>query len=97
LALHDGIPSETFVIDRIHVDREGALRWNGVPANRATLRKYLSAIATVQPRAFVILDPDPRADCRSVEAVREDMDRSGYCSPGLCGEGHGAWGESAPR
>jgi hypothetical protein len=93
LTLRDGIPAETFVIDRVHVDAGGALRWNGAAVDRATLRQHMTAVISQQPRAFVILDPDPRAGCAAVEAAREDMDRSGSCSPGGCGEGHGDWNE----
>jgi hypothetical protein len=94
--LRDGIPAETFVIDRVHVNSSGALQWNGVPIDPATLRKYMTAIAMSRPQPFVILDPDPGADCAAVEAAREAMARSGTCSPGGCGEGHGDWNYGPP-
>jgi hypothetical protein len=44
------------------------------------------AVNASSERAFVILDPDPRADCAAVDTAREEMDRSGSCSAGGCGE-----------
>jgi len=80
----------------VHVDSIGALRWNGAVIDHATLSKNIGAASLEQPPPFVILDPDPRASCAAVEAARDDMVRSGACSPGRCGEGHGDWNEGAP-
>jgi len=86
-----GLP-ELVIVNRIAIQTDGHLRWNGVAITRNTLGRYLRIVRTMTPMPFTILDPDPNADCATIDAVRDDMEALLPCAQGYCGEGHGSWG-----
>jgi len=65
----------------------GIIKWNGVGIDERQLAIYLSSISAHSPRAYVILDYAPNADCALVQRVRQEMNEILQCRPGMCGEG----------
>lgn len=91
----DGIP-HLAIVNRIVTSRGRALRWNGQPINRETLREYLGLVRAMEPMPFTILTAGPGVDCAFLEAIRDDMARALPCELGACGEGRGRWNDAPP-
>jgi hypothetical protein len=63
-----------------------AIRWNGVTVDERTLETYLRKSAELNPRPFVIFDPQS-SDCQFAVRVRDVIDRNYPCREGACGQG----------
>lgn len=74
--------------NRLTIDREGVLRWNGAAIDRLTLRQYLAASLAkpVEPE----LQFQPAADARYVvvDEVLADIRRAGVKNMGFVGNEH---------
>ena len=78
------------VINRIRIEADGSLRWNGERVTRSALRTYLARIPDLETPMAVVLDMHGSADCRIVRTIRQDIEELLRCrSSGLCGEGDG--------
>lgn len=55
--------------------------------------EYLRIARTLEPPTFTVLDPGENPDCAILESVRRDIEGSGICEAGGCGEGGGRWEE----
>ena len=62
------------------------IRWNGVVVDEATLAKYLRLSSELNPRPFVIFDPETR-NCAAARRMRDVIDRNYPCRDGACGQG----------
>ena len=72
----------------VEMDKAGAIRWNRVVVNTATLDRYLRLSGELDPQPQILLTIDPAAECGSVKQLRARMDRTRICSADrLCGEG----------
>jgi len=91
----DGRP-EHVVFNRVSPRTRDTVFWNGAEIGRATLLDYLSISQAMNPLPFTILDPGARPDCALVEALRRDIERSGICKVGGCGEAYGRWPDGPP-
>lgn len=82
----DGIP-HLAVINRVRFSPNNELRWNNVIITEEQLRDFLHQIRNSARPAFTIFDPDRTVDCAELRRIRELIDTSLGCVPGLCGEG----------
>lgn len=83
--LNVGVSAPT---NRISLDRNAAIYWNGQPTTLPRLQEYLSLIATLEPEPVTFLDTEMGTPCALVEGVRDEMDRRLHCgAEGLCAEG----------
>jgi len=88
--LRDGTPHLAIVVT-IRMGRNKSLWWNGQSVSWGEFRKLLRRSATSNPTPFLVLDPNPSAECKNVNEVRYEMEKVITCSKGGCGEGHGRW------
>lgn len=72
------------------------VRWNGQEITRERLVEYLHLVRTMRPAIFTILDPGAEPDCAALESVRREIEGTGVCQIGGCGEGTGDWEPNAP-
>jgi hypothetical protein len=80
------------MINRVRIEADNSLRWNGDPVTRSALRGYFAVIPDLVPPMAVVLRVDGGADCKIVRTIRQDMEELLRCrSSGLCGEGDGEW------
>ncbi|TMJ11804.1 MAG: hypothetical protein E6G94_15110 [Alphaproteobacteria bacterium] len=84
----------------VRIDKSGALTWNRMPIDVATLREYLHIVRTMNPVPATVLTIDPGTDCETVRRIRLEIERALDCAhSGLCGEGPAAadWNASPYR
>lgn len=91
----DGTPEHRPILD-VRTRTPETVWWAGREISRERLRQYLRIAGTMSPTPFVILDPGPQPDCDLVDLVRTDLQQSGICRAGGCGEGHGQWADHPP-
>lgn len=72
---HVGILSPAY--DRITVDREGAVRWNGEPVETAMLDRLLANAGREPLQRSLLLEADATASYADVIAVLAQIDRAG--------------------
>ncbi len=89
------------IANRIHLQRDGSMKWNGREISEIKLAEYSHLISELNPRAFTILQIDQGTDCSRVRTVRNLVDLQAKCQEyaGLCGEGPDPWarvGDVAP-
>jgi hypothetical protein len=81
---------EHLLINRIRIEADSSLRWNGDPVTRSALRAYLARIPDLETPMAVVLRVHGSADCTIVRTIRQDMEELLRCrSSRLCGEGDG--------
>ena len=84
--LPSGPPPETEVHrvkNKIVVERDGAVLWNGAPVDAVRLRQYLDLSATMTPAPELQLQPHPEARYEVVDEVlaitkRADVQAMGF-------------------
>jgi len=86
----DGIPHLAIVVT-IALGRNKALWWNKKAVSWSEFKKLLDASAKGGSNAFWVLEPNSVAECRDVNEVRREMEKTLTCSKGRCGEGRGIW------
>ncbi|MDP5279540.1 hypothetical protein Q9Q95_11455 [Sphingomonas sp. DG1-23] len=74
-------------INRLHLARDGSMRWNGMAVTSAAVRGILLTTARDQPRPFLLLDYDSGLSCDQIYRFREFVDQAYQCRAGNCGEG----------
>jgi len=80
------------LVNRIAIEADGRISWNGAQVSRSTLRRYLTIIPQMRPHPATVLRVHPDADCETVGEVRNDMDEILRCAESRsCGEGEGEW------
>jgi|GEM_PF-5840942 len=79
------------VFNTVSISRHGDLRWNDTIVTLPVVRQYLEISKTMSPTPFTILEAEPDADCPPVHAIRAEIERSGLCRAGGCGESIGPW------
>jgi hypothetical protein len=94
------LPDAGVEAERFSIDSAGRILWTGfprrpAPVSLAELRKILAAFGDAPLEPWVILDAPPQADCKTVRAVRAEMDRLPLCRRGRCVEGK-VWDLSDP-
>jgi hypothetical protein len=78
--------------NNLSIDQDNRLSWNGVPITQKQLDEFLSILPTMNPEPELILKIDAKASCRSVWAIRRNVDQKLACREShLCGEGNGEW------
>ena len=76
------------VLNKIALDRTGALYWNGKPISSQALEKYLALQPTMDPEPWIFLETEMGAPCASLDAVRDQVERHMHCAEGgRCNEG----------
>jgi hypothetical protein len=76
--------------NRVVVDSDGVIRWNGVPISNAMIAGLMEAAGEMEPAPQLILQVSPKANCEVVNFVRKTMDKAPICKNlKLCGEGRG--------
>jgi hypothetical protein len=84
-ALDAGLTPPT---NRLSVDRNGAIYWNGRPSTLSRVSASLSVVATMNPRPNTFLETEMGTPCALVERVRDEMERRLNCrDAGRCAEG----------
>ncbi|MEA3028812.1 MAG: hypothetical protein QOJ53_2317 [Sphingomonadales bacterium] len=78
----------TAPVNRLSVDRNSAIYWNGQPSSLSRVSQYLSVVATMRPRPFTFLETEMGTPCALIERVRDEMERRLNCrGEGSCAEG----------
>lgn len=76
------------VVNRLSVDRNGAIYWNGRPSSLVRVSEYLTIVAGMNPQPFTFLETEMGTPCGLVETVRDEMERRLQCQDGgPCAEG----------
>jgi hypothetical protein len=86
----DGSPHWA-IINRISIDPNQVIKWNGVEVSRERLREYLGIVRTMNPLPFTVLSFERDVDCQLLGSIRDDMAAALPCDQGACGEGRGPW------
>jgi hypothetical protein len=75
-------------INRISVNHQGEIYWNGQRTDLAHITHYLSITATMNPEPAAFLQTEMGVSCALVERIRDEMEHRLHCSQhGPCGEG----------
>jgi hypothetical protein len=84
-------------INRLSLDRNGVIHWNGRQTNLRQLSEYLRIVHGMNPEPIVFLDTEMGAPCALLETIRDEMDRRLECGPNrTCAEGIWAVWEAMP-
>jgi hypothetical protein len=75
-------------MNKIALDRTGALYWNGKRTTSETVEKYLSLQPTLNPEPWIFLETEMGVPCASLDAIRDQIERYMHCAEGgRCNEG----------
>ncbi|MDO7834418.1 biopolymer transporter ExbD [Sphingobium sp. HBC34] len=73
------------VKNKVGVDADGVIRWNGAAVDRLTLRQYLAATQRMPVEPELQFQPDAAARYLAVDEVLADIKRSGVTKLGFVG------------
>ncbi len=73
------------VKNKVGVDADGVIRWNGAAIDRLTLRQYLAASLRMPVEPELQFQPDAAARYLAVDEVLADIRRSGVTKLGFVG------------
>jgi biopolymer transport protein ExbD len=73
------------VKNKVGVDADGVIRWNGAAIDRLTLRHYLAASLRMPVEPELQFQPDAAARYLAVDEVLADIKRSGVTKLGFVG------------
>jgi len=73
-------------LNKIALDREGKIYWNGKKVSREALDKHLAESSTFKPEPWVFLETEMGMSCAAVEAIRDQIEKHVNC-PRRCNEG----------
>jgi biopolymer transport protein ExbD len=80
------LPAEMNPIkNKVGVDADGVIRWNGAAVDRLTLRRYLAATRRMPVEPELQFQPDAAARYVVVDTVLADIKRSGVTRMGFVG------------
>ena len=87
LPVNDGAPPPPVdpIKNKITIQPNGLIAWNGTPVNEVTLRQYLDQSATIQPEPELQFQPDPQARYDVVDQVLAVIKRSNITKLGFVG------------
>ena len=71
--------------NKIAVDANGAVLWNGVPVDMAQLRTLLARLAPIRPAPELQVEPHPEARYEKVDEVLAVIRRADIVSMGFVG------------
>jgi biopolymer transport protein ExbD len=71
--------------NKVGVDADGVIRWNGAAIDRLTLRRYLAATLRMAVEPELQFEPDAAARYVVVDSVLADIKRSGVTRMGFVG------------
>lgn len=71
--------------NKITIDPQGAVFWNGSPVDLVTLRQYLDQTAVMNPEPELHFQPDPQARYERVDEVLAVIKRSAVNKLGFVG------------
>ncbi|WHO39912.1 biopolymer transporter ExbD [Sphingobium sp. AP49] len=80
---HSPLPDP--VKNKVTIDAQGVIRWNGAAVDRFRLRQYLAASMRMPVEPALQFEPDAAARYLIVDAVLADIKRSGVTNLGLVG------------
>lgn len=77
------------MLNKVALDRTGALYWNGKPVTKEVLDQYLAQSEGLNPEPWVFLETEMGAPCASLDAVRDQIDKHMHCTSASrrCNEG----------
>ncbi|WP_298401542.1 biopolymer transporter ExbD [Sphingobium sp.] len=73
------------VKNRVGIDADGVIRWNGAAIDRMTLRRYLAASLRLPVEPELQFQPNAAARYVTVDEVLADIKRSGVTNLGFVG------------
>lgn len=73
------------VKNRVGIDAQGVISWNGTPIDRLTLRRYLARTLTMPVEPELQFEPAAEARYLAVDEVLADIRRSGVTRMGFVG------------
>ena len=73
------------VKNKVTIDAEGMIRWNGAAIDRLTLRRYLAASLRLPVEPELQFQPEADARYLTVDEVLADIKRSGVTNLGFVG------------
>lgn len=79
------LPPVNPVKNKVGVDADGAIRWNGATIDRLSLRQYLAASLRLPVEPELQFQPDAAARYLAVDEVLADIKRSGVTKLGFVG------------
>jgi len=71
--------------NKITIDPQGAVAWNGTPVDQATLRQYLDQSAGIEPEPELHFQPDAQARYEDVDRILAVIRRSAVTKLGFIG------------
>jgi ABC-type siderophore export system fused ATPase/permease subunit len=75
-------------LNKVALDRTGAIYWNGKPISAKKLDEYLALMPTMDPEPWIFLETEMGAPCASLDAVRDQIEKRMHCAEGgRCNEG----------
>jgi biopolymer transport protein ExbD len=78
-------PPVDTVKNRLGIDADGVIRWNGAAVDRLTLRQYLAAALARPVEPELRFQPDANARYVVVNEVLADIRRAGVTNMGFVG------------
>ncbi|WP_420145530.1 ExbD/TolR family protein [Sphingobium sp.] len=79
------MPMPDPVKNRVTIDPAGIIRWNGMPVDRLTLRRYLAQSLALPVEPELQFQPDAAARYVAVDEVLADIRRAGVTKMGFIG------------
>ncbi|KKW93420.1 MULTISPECIES: ExbD/TolR family protein [Sphingobium] len=80
-----GFPEPDPVRNRVSIDAQGVIHWNGAAVDRLTLRQYLAASLRMPVEPELQFQPDAAARYVTVDEVLADIRRAGVKKLGFIG------------
>lgn len=82
------------VVNRLGIDTQNQILWNGSAVDKTTLRQYLDQTKTMNPEPELHVQPDPYAPYNTVDEVLAIIKRSKVSKVGFVGnEQYGNFGK----
>lgn len=77
------------MMNRISLIKDGSIYWNGAKISPAQLTRYLNLSHQMNPEPNHFLETEMGVSCRSLEALRDQMDQALECKKPYshCSEG----------
>jgi hypothetical protein len=83
-------------MNEVSLTRDGTIYWNGARVSRVRLGRYLKTSRSLNPEPLVFLQTEMGVSCRTLDAVRDQIDQALECSQAYssCAEGiKSVWGK----
>ena len=73
------------VVNRLGIDTQNQILWNGSPVDQVTLRAYLDQTTTLKPEPELHVQPDPYAPYNTVDEVMAIIKKAKVTKMGFIG------------